>query len=283
MPELPELETIKNHLQLVLTGKMIKSVEVRESKMAIGDTSLLINSLIKQVRRYGKTCVIDIATDSNKIYSVSFHLKLSGQLLFAQSAKTTFPTIIPRANSQILPAKTTRIILYFADDSRLYFNDMRKFGWMKIEEEISKPTAPDVMEINFTPEYLFSVTRNTRRPIKVVLMDQSSMAGIGNIYANDSLWGAKIYPGKSANKLSQQEVKQLYNCILAIIREGIQHKGSSAKDELYILPDGTKGEYQNHFKVYHRTGLPCLRCETKIVRSVVGGRGTFYCPLCQKI
>lgn len=281
MPELPEVETIRRMLDEVLTDKKVKEIIVLEEKQFHGNPKDIIGKTVTDVLRTGKILTI-VLGDKDKKY-INIHLKMSGQILFTENKnQAKFKNLIPLANSHTLPAKTTRIILEFTNDSALYFNDMRKFGWFKIGDKPEKPKAVDVLSPTFTFAYFQNALHNTARPIKVVLMDQDRMAGIGNIYANDALFNAQINPTKAAKSLSEDEQKKLYRSILDTIKEGIHYKGSSAHDELYVLPDSEKGGYQNHFKVYHRDGDPCRVCGTTIVKIRLGGRGTFFCPSCQK-
>lgn len=193
-----------------------------------------------------------------------------------------FKKDIPRAKSNKLPARSTRIVLVFDDNSALYFNDMRKFGWMKHGKMQENPKGIDVLAKEFTLQNFKKALKNTRRPIKTVLLDQEKIAGIGNIYANDSLWEAQIKPDRKTDSLNKNEIKGLYKSVKETIGLGLKHKGSSADDELYILPDNTKGSYQNYFKTYQRKNEKCLRCDGIIEYKKIGGRGTFYCPKCQK-
>lgn len=278
MPELPEVETIRLFLSKHLPGKKIIDIEIREQKQFHGEPKLVLFKTIKTIGRTGKILHIQL----DHLY-LSFHLKLSGQILYAPDKDNyEFKNVIPRANSKRMPASTTRIILYFDDNSVLYFNDMRKFGWIKLSEKPEEPLALDVLSPLFTYEYFEKALQGVKRPLKAVLLDQAKMAGIGNIYANDSLWEAQIHPARKTDTLTILEKKTLYEAILKTIKEGIHYRGSSAQDELYVLPDSEKGHYQHRFKTYHQHGTPCKRCGTIIQRIVVGGRGTFFCPHCQQ-
>ncbi len=279
MPELPEVETIRLSLHKKLANKTIKNVTVRHPKQFVGNPQDIIGQKVISVFRIGKVISIKL---SNGLY-ISVHLKMSGQLLFAADKKLSkFNSSIPFAETDTMPGKTTRVIIDFDDGSTLFFNDLRTFGWMKVGKKPEGPLSVDVLSPDFTEEFLQSITSKTRKPIKVLLMDQDALAGIGNIYANDSLFIAKINPLRKSNTLTQDEIASLHKAIQEIIDEGLLHKGSSARDEVYILPDGSKGGYQNHFKVYHRENKPCLRCKTPIKRVKQGGRSSFYCPVCQK-
>lgn len=278
MPELPEVETIRLILHSQLVGKTIKDVIVVEYKQFVGNKEDIIGNKVVEVTRQGKVAAIKL---SNDMY-ISVHLKLTGQLLFAKDKlHAKFDNPVTLAETDTMPGKTTSVIIDFTDGSALFFNDLRKFGWVKVGKEPEGPKSVDVLSKHFTEEYLQKIVQKTRKPIKILLMDQDELAGIGNIYANDSLFIAKINPLRKSNTLIPDEIHTLYNAITDIIAEGILYKGSSAKDEIYILPDGSKGAYQHHFKVYHRENQPCLRCKTPIKRIKQGGRSSFYCPQCQ--
>jgi len=282
MPELPEVETIRLFLHQHIIGKKITRAEILVDKMFHGDPQKLNDAVVTDTDRKGKILTFVLKKDHKSFY-LSFHLKLSGQILYARDKEhAVFPNTIPLANSKQMPAKTTRMIFYFFDNSALYFNDLRKFGWAKLSDKPEFPIGPDVISDEFTETYILNNLPNTKRPIKTILLDQTIIAGIGNIYANDSLWEAGIHPERPTNSLSEDERKRLYLAIKHTIKEGLQYKGSSAKDELYILPDSTSGTYQDHFKTYHQHGKKCMKCQSIIKRITIAGRGTFFCPICQK-
>ena len=173
------------------------------------------------------------------------------------------------------------------DKSKLFFNDMRVFGWMKIvekewyESELKKQ-APDVIDKEFDFSYLKTVLGKSKRSIKLVLTDQEKMGGMGNIYANDALYLSVISPLRAANSLRDEEVRRLRKAMVEVIEKGIEYGGSSASDEKFVDIKGEKGKYQEHFLVYEREGLPCKLCGESIVRMKLGGRSAYYCPKCQK-
>lgn len=279
MPELPEVETIRRTLQEEIVGKIISFIEILEPKQFIGNAQDVIGAKVTALMRKGKYLSIQL---SNNLY-LNIHLKMSGQILFVENLDN--PVIknnIPKQNTNRLPTKYTRIIIKFADNSALFYNDMRKFGWIKVSNQPDGPPSPDVATDEFTLEYFQHVVKGSKMPIKTFLLDQTKLAGVGNIYANDALWEAGILPTRQTGKLTAQESEKLYHGITTTIQNGITYRGSSAKDENYILPDGSLGGYQNHFKVYHRESKHCARDGEKIKRIKMGGRSSFYCPKCQK-
>ena len=183
-------------------------------------------------------------------------------------------------NSNSLQPKT----LNLSPRATLYFNDMRVFGWMKYVtqeewQDINSSLPPDVVDDTFTEDYFASQLARTRRPIKVALLEQSYFGGIGNIYANDALWKAEIDPHKPAQDLTKLEITKLYPAVISVINRSIELGGATESDYRHV--DGLGGKYQDEFLTYKREGLPCLRCDGVIVKTKLGGRGTFYCEVCQ--
>ncbi len=278
MPELPEVETIKRKLAPNVIGKVISDIQILSPKNFIGNKNDVIGQKIISVDRYGKVLVFGL---NNKKY-LNIHFKLSGQILFSKNVEhAVFKNIIPFTGGNKMPANTTRVIVEFTDDSGIFFNDLRKFGWIKVSDQPLKPKGVDVLDNKFTPELVSSIAKKTRKPIKVLLMDQDFITGIGNIYANDSLFLAKIHPQRLSNSLTDQEIKLLYKTIKQTINQGIKDCGSSGADEAFILPDGSRGGHQRNFLVYEREGEPCLNCKTLIKRIKHNGRSSFFCPKCQ--
>ncbi len=279
MPELPEVETIRRLLIKDIVEKTIKEIEVLSAKQFIGDKKKIIGQKITNIERVGKIMAVSL---SNKLY-LNIHLKMAGQLLFSKNRNTVFHHKIPFVKGDTLPAKTTRIIIDFSDGSLLFFNDLRKFGWMKVSDKPEKPTGTDVLSSNFTLQRLINFTASTKKPIKLLLMDQDKIAGIGNIYANEILFYAAINPTRKANSLKEYEINKLHKAISNIINAGLKYHGSSAGDEAYVLPDASRGHYQEHMAVYQREGESCLnKCGTIIQRIKQSGRSSFFCPKCQK-
>lgn len=278
MPELPEVETIRLQLKAKIIGKTIENIEILEKKQFIGKKEEVLDAKIIDIERVGK--VLILVLDNNKF--LSFHLKLTGQILYADNLKNSiFKDVVPFTKTTKMPSKTTRVIFTFTNGSGLFFNDMRKFGWVKVSEKLEPPKGIDVLSKEFTLKKLIQLISTNSRPIKLLLMDQDKMAGIGNIYANEVLFLAKINPLRKSRSLSKPETAKIYQSIKKVIEQGIRYEGSSGADEAYIKPDGSRGSYQAHFKVYQREGEPCLICKTPIKRIKQGGRSSFFCPKCQ--
>ncbi|KKQ01948.1 MAG: Formamidopyrimidine-DNA glycosylase [Candidatus Roizmanbacteria bacterium GW2011_GWA2_36_23] len=278
MPELPEIETIRLHLKPIVIGKTIQNIEILEKKQLTGDVSKATGQNIQKIGRKGKVLFLEL---SNKYY-LNFHLKMSGEILFAKNKdKAVYSNEIPRTKTKNLPNKFTRIIISFSDNSAIFFNDMRKFGWIKISDKPETPIGIDILSKDFTVDLLTNLINSANKPIKLFLMDQDKLVGIGNIYANDILWMAKINPFKKSSLLTGTQISNLFKSIKIIIAEAIKYKGSSGADEMYVLPNAKKGRYQYHFKTYQREGQSCFKCNSIIKRLKQGGRSSFFCPRCQ--
>jgi formamidopyrimidine-DNA glycosylase len=304
MPELPEVEVVKLFLEAKLLHKKITKLEILTPKSFIGKPSRVVGQTITGFSRIGKQLSIHL---SNKLILL-VHLKMTGQLIYhpALSREGKGKGLDSRREGDYvlghptkdalinLPNKSTRIIFYFSPLSSkrgtkgeiLYFNDQRKFGWVRLLTrtelaEAQKDLGLDIFSPQFTPQYLFNQLQKSSRPVKLVLLDQHFFAGIGNIYANDALFLSKIHPSTPSNIIKPSKALSLYRSILSIMQQSVLAGGSTARDNKYIKPDGTKGLNQFHFRVYQRDGQPCLKCSTPIKKIRLGGRGTFYCPHCQ--
>lgn len=281
MPELPEVETIARELDQVLPGRKIVGIEVKRSKSFVSGEKELIGKTIARVSRRSKMTVIDFKNSSFKLV---IHLKMTGQLIYLSGSRRVVgghPT--PDWVAE-LPSKSTRVIIDLDNGSKLFFNDLRVFGWLKLfkEKDWQKLTAklpPDVTSDEFSSDYFAGVLAKSGRPVKLVLMDQEKFGGVGNIYANDALYLARIDPGRKAKDLTAKESKAIYEAVKKIIKAGIKYGGASV--DKYVDAAGLGGKYQDHFLVYQREGQKCGRDGEIIKKMRLGGRGTFYCPKCQ--
>lgn len=288
MPELPEVETIRGGLEKYLVGHKIAGVEVRLGKIVTGDTAHVTGGKIKGVRRAGKGLIIDL--DNN--YSIAIHIKLTGQLIY-QDGDVGQARVSPKVGGQ-LPNKWTHVIFKLrgksegrkSEDAFLYYNDIRQFGWIKVVKTDEVKNLPFFRELG--PEPFNGLTLGKFREIvgrastkiKPLLMDQKKIGGVGNIYANDALWTARIDPRRPAKSLSSEEQKKLYEAILEVLRRGLKYGGASEINFVNVL--GQEGGYQNHFLAYGQEGKPCGRGNGTIQKIVLGGRGTYFCSSCQK-
>src|SRR3990167_6190145 len=287
MPELPEVETVRNGLAKLLPGRVVADVWHDWPKSfpnAPADVAkFLINAKIKDVKRRGKVLIIGLSSD----YSLVIHLKMTGQLVFEGSAR--FAAGHPN-DSLIgkLPDKSTRVIIDFKDGSKLFFNDQRKFGWMRLlptlelpEIDFLKKIGPEPLEDDFTvKDFVERLLTRKNSPIKAVLLDQTVVAGVGNIYADESLWAAKIHPSTRVNRTPKTKLVSLFSALQQILHQAIESGGST--DRNYVNADGKKGSYIEIAQVFRREGQACPRCGTEIIKTRVAGRGTHICPRCQR-
>lgn len=289
MPELPEVETVRRGLERLIIGRTIAGAVSDTAKSfpnAPADIqAFLVGASVTSVARRAKVLLIELDTK----YSLVIHLKMTGQLVFV-SPKERFGAGHPNASliGQLqLPDKSTRVTLSFSDGSSLYFNDQRKFGWMRlmptaeiVNLDFFKKVGPEPLGAGFTWQEL--QTRMLRRKnsnIKAVLLDQTVVAGIGNIYADESLWGAKINPNTLVKNVPAARFKPLFEAMQAVLHKSIAEGGSSDKN--YVNVEGNRGRYLTFAAVFRKEGTPCPRCETIIIKTRVAGRGTHTCPRCQ--
>jgi len=288
MPELPEVETVRRGLSGLIIGKVVKATDHDTPKgfpNAEQDVaSFLIGATITAIRRRAKVLIIDLSTE----YSLVVHLKMTGQLVFVGESR--FGAGHPNDSLvNALPDKSTRVTIEFEDDSKLFFNDQRKFGWVRLMPTIEVPNlpfmqkvGPEPLEDSFTVEaFAARFARRRRTNIKAAILDQSVVAGVGNIYADESLWGAKIHPTRLVESITEKEFGLLYHELRAVMNLSIEKGGSSNRN--YVNAEGKKGSYMDFARVFRREGLPCPRCGTTIEKTRVAGRGTHICPFCQKV
>lgn len=291
MPELPEVETVRQGLANLIIGKIVKSESHDTEKgfpNATGDVAqFLLGAAITDVRRRAKVLMIDLSTG----YSLLIHLKMTGQLVFVgASPESRFGAGHPN-DSLVgeLPDKSTRVELTFTDGTRLFFNDQRKFGWMRLLPTLEIPNisfmqkvGPEPLSQTFTSqEFMQRFARRGRTNIKAALLDQSVVAGVGNIYADESLWGAKLHPQRLVASITEQEFETLFHEMREVMNLAVEKGGSS--NHTYVNAEGKKGSYMDFARVFRREGLPCPRCGTMIEKLRVAGRGTHICSHCQQL
>jgi formamidopyrimidine-DNA glycosylase len=287
MPELPEVETVRRGLQNLIVGKTIESAMHDTPKSFPNAQStvdkFMLRSEIVAVRRRAKVLLIDLDTN----YTLMVHLKMTGQLVFVGEER--FGAGHPNESLvSHLPDKSTRVTIIFSDKSKLFFNDQRKFGWVKLlptaliqEEPFMLKVGPEPLEDTFTSDvFIQRVRRRKGTSIKAALLDQTVLAGVGNIYADESLWGAYIHPARLVADVSDNELTKLRDELVYVLKLAIEKGGSTDKN--YVNAEGKKGSYIDFARVFRREGLTCPRCETIVEKSRVAGRGTHTCPDCQK-
>lgn len=271
MPELPEVETIRRSLEPLLVGKKIVDVSVHLPKAIRGKSpeelhQELMGKGIAAVDRRGKYLLLRLEGGGTLV----FHLRMTGRVIFRASAAEPL-------------AKHTTLVLGFADGSQLRFEDPRKFGTVDLLVD-DGPHAmnllgPEPLGGEWTVEDLIRAARARKTSIKAVLLDQTVVAGLGNIYVDESLFRAGVYPGRPAASLSIEEWQRLHGIIREVLAEGVECRGTTHRD--YVDGLGNAGGFQERLRVYGRIGLPCVNCGTTLRRKKLAGRGTHYCPKCQ--
>lgn len=280
MPELPEVETIRLGLQKYLVGHKIESVEIKLPKIFEGDPKNVIGAKVKEIRRFGKGLVIDLSND----YSIAIHVKLTGQLIYR--GEETKNITVSREKVGTIPNKFTHVVFALDKNAKLYYNDQRRFGWIKVvaTDQIQnlayfKGMGPEPFK-DLTYVKFKSIVSVSPVKIKPLLMDQKRIGGIGNIYANDALFLAGIDPRRSAKQITEEEAQKLYKAIHKVMERSLRYGGASELSFVNIL--GQEGEYQRHSLVYGKKGKECPNKNGEIQKIYLGGRGTFFCPACQK-
>lgn len=289
MPELPEVETIRSDLAkkivgrkitdfLLLSPKTLKNIDEADFK------KLIIGSQIRKVKRRAKIIILDLNNDNNLI----FHMKMTGHLLLEPSrfkVKKDGTWSIKEKELKDPFNQYIRAIFWLDNDIIMAFSDLRKFGYIKLIkdeliEDLLGDYGPEPFSKGFNHKYLKDLSSKRKISIKKLLMDQSLIAGIGNIYADEILFASKIHPEKAANKITDKEIGLIIENTKIILTKAIKMRGTSSSD--YRDTSGKKGNYEKELLVYRRSNQPCRICQSKIERIVVGGRGTHFCPNCQK-
>jgi formamidopyrimidine-DNA glycosylase len=282
MPELPEVETIVNQLDENLAGKKIVGLSVLNAKSLVGNSKDITSQKIVNIRRRAKVVIMELTGGKYLL----FHLKMTGQLIYIDHNLRIAGGHADHDWHAELPNSHTRIIFDLDSDKKLYFNDMRKFGWAKVmtkaemDEYLGKygPEPLPKLDIN---NLKTRVQRMKKTAIKKLLMDQGVVSGIGNIYADEILYASGIHPKRVSGSITDAEWKRLAQNTEKILVFAVEKGGTTDSD--YVNAYGKKGGMQDYLKVYHHAGEACpASCGGKIERIVVSGRGTHFCPVCQK-
>jgi formamidopyrimidine-DNA glycosylase len=284
MPELPEVETVRRRLVACLTGRVLRDVVVNDASVSAQDEAqlraLLVDRRILGLRRRGKYLIVDLSAAESSAASRAadelsvgpamaiIHLRMTGQLLFDPGPAERPPRFVWRLEPQ----------------AYLHFQDVRRFGrlWAlrpAAEEGFFARMGPEPFGAEFTVAYLIEELRGRTAPLKSFLLDQRRLAGVGNIYADEALFRARLHPLRAAGSVGPLQAQRLHAALLETLQAGIDHEGSSI--ESFVDPAGMRGSFQEILNVYQRTGEPCRACGATILRLEVGGRGTHYCPVCQ--
>ncbi len=301
MPELPEVETIKNQLEKVLVGHKIVDVEIRQAKSFRGDKKLVVGRKIVGIKRRAKMMIVELASSGQRLASsyLLIHLKMTGQLIYQGKSKKEEGKTKSTADWVTgLPNNHTRVILRLDNGGTLFFNDQRLFGWVRVvdKEQLEKEFknyGPDIIDKKVTGDYFYNLLQRTNRAVKLVILDQAKVAGVGNIYANDGLWCAGISPVRKAKSIELKQVNKLVDCLKQVVRKGIKYGGATASDDNYVNAFGGEGKYQRQFLAYEQQGKKCQRkgrapggaryiCKGIIRKTRLGGRGTYFCSVCQQ-
>jgi formamidopyrimidine-DNA glycosylase len=274
MPELPEVETVRAQLEPVLRGRRFERVEIRDPRLVrpyepAEVAAELEGEQVAAVERRGKYLIVRF--ESERVLLI--HLRMTGSLRHSESGLEDDPH--------------RRAVVRLDDGSDVAYRDVRRFGtWLVLEPGelapyLSTRVGEEPLDALFTAARLGARLAKRRAPIKAALLDQRTLAGLGNIYVDEALWRARIHPLRPAESIDRAELRRLHTAIRATLEAGIARQGSTLRD--YALPDGSSGSMQDEFKVYGRGGEPCDRCGTPIAKTRVAGRGTSFCPTCQPV
>ena len=318
MPELPEVETVRCGLAELLPGRVVARVAVFDSPKSFPNApadveQFLYGARVTAVRRRAKVLMIDLDTR----YTLVVHLKMTGQLVFRQNSrhnarvspkKSRGPRKVAQDFSAdtarevddfagghpndsligALPDRSTRVQIDFTDESRLFFNDQRKFGWVKLLPTDEVKNLPFMQKVGPEPldpqtraeDFIQRIRRRQNSMIKPAFLDQAVIAGVGNIYADEALWAAQIHPQTRVKNISNQQLNTLFTELRQILQLSIDQGGSTDKN--YVDAEGRKGNYLTFAHVFRREGQACHRHpDQEIIKLKVGGRGTHICPVCQ--
>ena len=275
MPELPEVETIRAHLAPHLVGRRLERVEILDPRLTRPHdprevAAELDGERVTAVERRGKYLVVRFETDR----ALLIHLRMTGSLHHA-----------PAGALDEDPYR--RAVVRLDNGSDVGYRDVRRFGtWLllepgEVEPYLAVKVGPEPLERRFTTRFLAGRMKNRKAPVKAALLDQRTVAGLGNIYVDEALWFARLHPHRPAGELDDDEIRAVHRGVRRALERGIARQGATLRD--YRTPDGGSGSMQHEFNVYGREGEPCPRCGTPIEKTRAGGRGTWYCPACQRL
>ena len=295
MPELPEVETVRRDLQTKIKGRKIVSIKILAPQIAPQSGAILSRILagnsFKDIDRIGKLLIFELKQAKGKYDFLLIHMKMTGQLIYKDGQKLTAgghslrPGSISEAVGGELPNRSTRAIISFEKGRVLFFNDLRKFGYIKLVsseelEKIKQRFGIEPLTENFLKDSFFKALKRRKKNIKAVLLDQSIISGLGNIYVDESLFASGIRPQRLSSSLKLAEIELLYKQIQVIIKKAIERRGTTFNT--YVDGSGKKGNFTPLLKVYGRAAKPCLNCGQAIKKIKFAGRGTHYCQNCQK-
>lgn len=287
MPELPEVETVRLQLKHKALNKTIKRVEIFHMRTVEHNLSFekkLTGKSIADIDRVGKLMIFSFSEEDN-LFMLA-HLKMTGQFFFVDNkGEVAGGGHSMTAADTKLPTKHTRVAFHFTDDTSLYFNDMRLFGYTKLASAKEVETArqgfgPEPIDPEFDVKWFTEKLLLRRTPIKAALLDQSFIAGLGNIYVDEALWRAKVKPMRIANTITKKEAAAIAAAARDVMLESIEVGGTTFQN--FADTDGHAGNFTNYLKVFGKQNTPCPRCKTTILKTRCAGRGTHYCPKCQK-
>ena len=273
MPELPEVETVRTRLEPAVVGRRLERVEIGDPRLTRPEDPLLVaaelvGERIAALERRGKYLVFRFESGRGLLV----HLRMTGS--FRHAAGNGLPDDPYR-----------RAVVRLDDGSDVSYRDVRRFGtWQLLEPDDLEPflaarLGEEPLDRRFTPRSLAARLAGRRAPVKAALLDQRTLAGMGNIYVDEALWRARIHPLRPARELERDEIERLHRAVRTSLEAGLARQGATLRD--YATPDGSRGTMQHEFKVYGRAGEPCERCGTPIEKIRAGGRGSWYCPTCQ--
>ena len=286
MPELPEVETVRMQLRRKVVGKTIEGVEVFHDKSVNHDPKIedkLRGKVIKDIDRVGKLMIFSFV-DENDLFLLA-HLKMTGQFFYVDNGEVMGGGHSMTAADMVLPMKHTRVGFHFTEHTSLYFNDMRLFGYVKLanakEVEIARSKfGPEPINDEFDIDWFYLKLKKRKTPIKAALLDQSFIAGLGNIYVDEALWRSKVSPTRRADKVTKKEASELAKASGDVMNESIAVGGTTFQS--FRDTDGGEGNFKDYLKVFGKQGTKCERCGEIIKKIRVAGRGTHYCTGCQK-